>query len=307
MSLPGHKSIFRKHFLEKKVKALSPKVAETIIEDAPISSAIKTLAEKEIGSLIVVNNQNKVTGIFTERDIITRIALKAVDIKTAQISTVMTQNPEILKENTSIARALYMMSSGGYRHLIIQNKEGETVKVLSVKDFISFFYKSIAKKHVGPETPSMVDDNLVDEFFNDNIDVLTPSTPASVQEKSTVEHFLKVLKSHKIGSAIVLDQYDAISGIITERDYIKELAGRNRPPQEVPIAELMTKQPHTLLHSSTISLAFDVMANGGYRHIPVVDHKEKLTGILSVKNFYQLPNCKHTFRARKKLILSFNN
>lgn len=92
---------------------------------------------------MLVDNQQKVTGIFTERDYLKNFALKESDPKKVQIKDVATTNAVTISPDTSIAYALNLMSHGGFRHLPVVDELGIAVGVVSVRDVLDKISESL--------------------------------------------------------------------------------------------------------------------------------------------------------------------
>ena len=88
-------------------------------------------------SCIIIVKNNKITGIFTERDIVTKIVSRNVDLENEKICDYMTNNPEILQSDDSIAFALNKMTDGGFRHVPIVHSISKDLYVISMQDIIN--------------------------------------------------------------------------------------------------------------------------------------------------------------------------
>ncbi len=108
----------------------------TVDADATVADAVEAMNDHHIGCVLVTRN-NRLVGIFTERDVLTKVVFKH-DAALTPIEAVMTPDPEVLELDGTIAYALNMMSVGGYRHLPVVNRSGEPVAVLSVRDIVDF-------------------------------------------------------------------------------------------------------------------------------------------------------------------------
>ena len=104
-------------------------------EDATMESVIKSMQTSHSSCIIIVKN-NKITGIFTERDIVTKIVSRNVNLENEKICDYMTNNPEILQSDDSIAFALNKMTDGGFRHVPIVHSISQDLYVISMQDII---------------------------------------------------------------------------------------------------------------------------------------------------------------------------
>jgi len=94
------------------------------------------MRQHKVGCVLVTEG-GKISGIFTERDILTRVFGKK-DMEKLQVKDVMTAKPEAFQQDDSIAYVLNAMTVGGYRHVPVVDDKGKPVAVLSVKDIMSF-------------------------------------------------------------------------------------------------------------------------------------------------------------------------
>jgi CBS domain-containing protein len=103
-----------------------------------VKQTIKTLYEKHIGCVVVIDNNKKCIGIFTERDAI-RLVAENVQLDQS-LDNVMTKNIITLQEDTSINEARKIISTHKVRHLPVVNKKGELKGLLSVRGILDQFF-----------------------------------------------------------------------------------------------------------------------------------------------------------------------
>jgi CBS domain-containing protein len=117
------------------IRALKPKKPVTIAHTALLGDALQRMVDEEIGALLVVNDQEQMVGILTERDYLTKVVGIMREYSHRPLLTIMTPNPESVGADDSLAYALHKMDIGGYRHLpVIEN--GKPVGIISVRDVI---------------------------------------------------------------------------------------------------------------------------------------------------------------------------
>ena len=109
-----------------------------------IRDAFKTLQEKHVGSIILIDDAEKCIGIFTERDAIRTVA-NEVPLDTT-INQVMTKNISTIGEEASLDEAKRLIISHGIRHLPVVNSKGELVGLLSVRKLLDEFFGLTASK-----------------------------------------------------------------------------------------------------------------------------------------------------------------
>ncbi len=107
----------------------------TIDERATVREAIKQLRAEHVGALVVVRG-SEVVGIFTERDVLKKVAATRQSLDVA-VTEVMTRDPVVLRDDDSMAVALNKMGVGGFRHIPLTH-EGKLVAIVSVRDVLKW-------------------------------------------------------------------------------------------------------------------------------------------------------------------------
>lgn len=103
----------------------------------------------------------------------------------------------------------------------------------------------------------------------------------AVEPTATVAEAATLMGGHHVGSALVIDEGRA-AGIFTERDILRALAS-DFDAAHHPVADWMTNDPMTVEASADVRTARTLMLDGGFRHLPVLDHGE-LVGIVSIRD-----------------------
>jgi len=124
--------------------------------DTSVRDAIKEMTTQRVGCLLVIEDE-QLTGVFSERDVLTRVAASGMDIDATQVSEVMTQRPETLAAGSELVYALHKMAIGGYRHVPLLNDGGFPVAVVSMRDIVGYIVSLYQKEVLNlpdPETPA---------------------------------------------------------------------------------------------------------------------------------------------------------
>jgi len=87
---------------------------------------------------IVVTEGGKLRGIFTERDVLLKIAGNKIDFETNKVDDYMTGHPVSVKESDPIFKPMKLMHQGHYRHVTVVDSEEKPVFILSIKDIIAY-------------------------------------------------------------------------------------------------------------------------------------------------------------------------
>jgi CBS domain-containing protein len=104
----------------------------------------------------------------------------------------------------------------------------------------------------------------------------------TIGRDTTVTDALKTLAEHNIGALVVSDRTGEISGIISERDVVRRLAGLGSATLELTVAEVMTADVRTCTLDATADEVMQVMTTQRARHLPVLDDDGRLVGIVSI-------------------------
>jgi CBS domain-containing protein len=97
----------------------------------------------------------------------------------------------------------------------------------------------------------------------------------------TVKDAIRTLHEKHVGSIVITDDNQKCVGIFTERDAIRIIA--SDVPLETTIDQVMTKNVATIGEEASLEEARRLVISHGIRHLPVVDRKGELTGLLSVR------------------------
>lgn len=130
--------LFDSHALQRPISELPD--LQPIVRLAPtatVAEAIDGMADKGVGCVLVVE-EGRLVGVFSERDVLRKIANTDVDPKTTPLSSLMTANPETLRGENEVVYALHQMSIGGYRHVPIVDQDGKPSAVVSMRDIVNY-------------------------------------------------------------------------------------------------------------------------------------------------------------------------
>ena len=108
----------------------------SINENDSLYDAIKVLSEQKIGALPVLNNQEKLSGMLSERDIIQKVSFnKTIDLSQIQIRSIMTTKIITCNQNTESIVLMTIMTNNKIRHIPII-KQGSLIGIVSIGDVV---------------------------------------------------------------------------------------------------------------------------------------------------------------------------
>ena len=109
---------------------------DVVKEGEPVGAAIDRMRKRKVGSLLVVQGA-RLTGIFTERDLVTRVLGKE-DVFDRPIEEFMTSAPTVAHTDEPIHSVLARMHAQGMRHLPVLDSKNRPVGTISVKSAVHF-------------------------------------------------------------------------------------------------------------------------------------------------------------------------
>jgi CBS domain-containing protein len=104
--------------------------------DTPISEIALALKERSIGAVPIVDNANKLVGIVSERDIVTKLVVEAKDADLTTAKEIMTSEIIAAKLNDSIDSIIAIMKNKNIRHMPVVNEENILTDFFSIRDFL---------------------------------------------------------------------------------------------------------------------------------------------------------------------------
>ncbi len=109
---------------------------ETISPRATVSEAVSRMNERQIGSVLVMEGE-RLVGIFTERDVLTRVVPNCLDATKLSVSEVMTRQPITIAPTTTVEEAMMVVSDTRRRHLPVV-QAGRVLGMISIGDLTRF-------------------------------------------------------------------------------------------------------------------------------------------------------------------------
>lgn len=118
-----------KHLLDSKGREII-----SIVQDASVLDAIKMMADRAVGSLLVMDG-NELLGIVTERDYARKVIIKGRSSKSTQVGEIMSTDVVTATGTQTVNDCMTVMSSKRIRHLPVVD-DGEVVGMISIGDLV---------------------------------------------------------------------------------------------------------------------------------------------------------------------------
>ncbi|KAI9216904.1 hypothetical protein BC828DRAFT_392437 [Blastocladiella britannica] len=276
------------------VAALRPSAPVTIRQSVKVLDAAQQMAARRCDALLVVDQQDRLCGIVTDKDLAFRVVSEGLDFNTTKVFEVMTKNVQFVNANSTATEALDTMIAGGFRHLPVMDDEGDVVGVLDITkclydalERIDGIYGSSKKLTDALEdvqrdwASSGINAALSQQFELIRQKMLCPDLasilgtdammPPELSLKATVKDAARAMKQFRSTAALVFDESHRLAGIFTSKDIVLRVMAVKADTNVTSIIRVMTPHPDTVSNASTIYDALKQMHDHKYLHLPVVD------------------------------------
>ncbi len=119
---------------QRSVVDLIKRQAIHLAPSASVREAAQLMSENHIGALLVMD-EGRLAGIFTERDALNRVLAEGRDPDSTPLSEVMTRDPVTVSPQTAATQALRLIGEIGFRHLPVV-EDDEVYGIISLRDFV---------------------------------------------------------------------------------------------------------------------------------------------------------------------------
>jgi len=124
--------------LSDTVKLLAPSEPIGLTADASVAEAVAKMVANRRAAVVIVDAAGRLVGIFTERDVLTRVVGQARDIHATTLREVMTREPEALSPDDRICYAVNRMNIAGYRTVPLVDADGRPIGIVTVNDVVKW-------------------------------------------------------------------------------------------------------------------------------------------------------------------------
>ena len=251
-----------------------------------VEIALKKMSAIGKMAVAVVDNNDKLVGIFTQNDYDTRVLQMRRIPATTAISEVMTVRTKLITGSTtmSLNDCENLMRVNNVLHLPIVSETDTVLGLTSYSDIRNFQYSS-SRQQI-PKTFSV--GSKYTTFARDLL--ASDSAFAKVLGSDTVEIALKKMSAIGKMAVAVVDNNDKLVGIFTQNDYDTRVLQMRRIPATTAISEVMTVRTKLITGSTTMSLndCENLMRVNNVLHLPIVSETDTVLGLTSysdIRNF----------------------
>ena len=107
----------------------------TIEPTADLAAAVKLLAERRIGAVVILGADHHIVGILSERDIVRALAEHGPTVLSKPVGQVMTRNVTTCSEDNTIGELMGRMTTGKFRHMPVV-EQGKLIGIVSIGDVV---------------------------------------------------------------------------------------------------------------------------------------------------------------------------
>ena len=120
---------------------------------------------------------------------------------------------------------------------------------------------------------------LVRDLMRTPVVTALPTTP--------VREIARLMIERGVGSVVITDDNGALLGIVTKTDIVRDVVARGLP-REAQVGEIMTRNPYYVMETTSIDDAAELMASHNIGHLPVLNDRLKLVGIISRRDIVKV-------------------
>ncbi|KAF9370568.1 hypothetical protein BGX21_005484 [Mortierella sp. AD011] len=260
------------------------------------------MAAKRADAVLVIDAQEQtLVGIMTDKDLAFRVVAEGLDIHTP-ISQVMTKNPFCVTTDTNATEALNRMVNGGFRHLPCLNSDGDVVGLLDITKCLYEALEKLEKAHksskqladalqgmqsewaqpANPELQSYVA-IMREKMSSPDLNTILDENHgvAEIQARTSVREASRVMRQWHTTASLIMED-GRITGIFTTKDIVVRVMAAGLEPDRTSVIRVMTPHPDTVPSNMTILDALKKMHDNRYLHLPVVDERGQMAGLVDV-------------------------
>lgn len=244
------------------VLALKPSQALQIKPNTTVAEAAQLMAAKREDCVLVTDDDDRIAGIFTAKDLAFRVVGAGIKARDVTIADIMTKNPLCARTDTSATDALDLMVRKGFRHLPVMD---ENQDISGILDITKCFYDAMEKleraysssrklydalegvqSELGSSQPQQIIqyvEALRQKMSGPTLEsVLNGQPPTTVSVRTSVKEAAALMKENHTTAVLVQDQ-GSITGIFTSKDVVLRVIAPGLDPANCSVVRVMTPHP----------------------------------------------------------------
>ncbi len=126
------------------IRELNPRSPIAVSDESSVAEALEAMLNGNVGCVLVTDDDGRLVGVFSETDVVRRVAGTIDDLSAVPVKDLMTPRPSALPADAPIAHALHLMSLHGFRHVPLVDAAGRPEGVISSRDIVQFIERNFA-------------------------------------------------------------------------------------------------------------------------------------------------------------------
>lgn len=110
-----------------------------------VRAAAQRMLARKVGTLVVVDDAQLPVGLITDRDLTVRVLAEGLDPAQTSVEEVMSQDVQVISEDSQIGAAMDVMRGGPFRRLVVVNETGRLVGIISMDDMLEMLASEFSR------------------------------------------------------------------------------------------------------------------------------------------------------------------
>mmetsp|Transcript_34978 Transcript_34978/g.111354 ORF Transcript_34978/g.111354 Transcript_34978/m.111354 type:complete len:529 (-) Transcript_34978:242-1828(-) len=262
----------------RSVAELRPRAAVQLCHDMTVAEAAKRMTKANADAALIIGEDDRVDGIFTDRDLATRVLGPGLDPRRTRVGAVMTESPQCVMDDEPALSAISLMIEGGFRHVPVVDA---TESVVGLLDVAKCLHDAISSVELGQLEGGQ---RTVRELLASRHG---RSPPVTISPSATIHAAAKRMSSRRDIPALLVAPARrpgrSCAGILTPKDLLTRVVGVGASAGWVKVESVMTPDPAMVEDGATLLTALHLLQGSGFRHLPVVSSADSTAvGVLDV-------------------------
>ncbi len=264
------------------IKDILTEKPHTLTQDSTIKSASEYMAHEKIRNLPVVDNNNKLVGLITLREIVDSWVK---DVRKTLVQEAMLKMITTVESTFPLKGAIEMMVASKYSCLPVVDAEKKLVGFITESDLLKHLFAQVELTHDTKQIKDIMD-----------------ASPPCLVDSESVDNASKFMKEQRIRNLPIIDKDRKLVGLMTLREVINILSCTD-DVQHFLIKNAMLKTMTTIESGLLLKNAVETMFTNHYGCLPVIDKHKRLVGNVSeydlLKTLYTMVKVPKDFFAER--------
>jgi len=288
------------------VSKLRPRNPLVVDGASSVTEVVKAMVHKRTDAALVTSRTGKVLGILTDNDVTRRVIAQYRAETETPISTIMTENPKSVSQDSDSIDALTTMVKGSFRHLPVMGPHGQVVGLLDIAKCLSDAITRLERREEktasslaaasagvaqGGHGALMHLMQLLQEQSEPGRDC-NPSLRALLGQQGAPTNIVRATVNVRTAAEVmskcrkavlVVDEDESLVGIFTPKDMLGRVVSQELSPDFTAVSSVMTARPDTIEAEATVLEALYMMRENHYLQLPVTDSRDgSVVGLVDV-------------------------